>query len=153
MSDTNTGTDAPRNDESGSTNTVTAENAENAPDAQLDGATGNPADGDVFPRSYVEELRKENGDHRTKAKDAEAKADALAHRLHAALVAATNRLENPADLPYDASHLDDADRLDAALDALLGDRPYLAKRVVAGDAGQGQRGGSVAEPTWADLFR
>jgi len=69
------------------------------------------------------------------------RADALARRLHAALVAATGRLENPADLPFNPDHLDDADKLGAALDALLTERPYFAKRVVKGDAGQGARGG------------
>jgi hypothetical protein len=132
--------------------------AETAPESTETDETGSPGvtapdeSADTFPRSYVEELRKESADHRTKAKAAEERADQLAKRLHAELVKASNRLENPADLPYDAEHLDDADKLSAALDALLADRPYMAKRVVKGDAGQGNRGGNKAAPSWGDLF-
>jgi hypothetical protein len=146
MSDVNTGPGAPQIEKNGATDTVTAETPEGAPGAQPEGNTDNfteSGEGDTFPRSYVEELRKESGGHRTKAKAAEDRADKLARQLHTALVTATNRLENPADLPYDAKHLEDSGELDAALDALLADRPYFAKRVVQGDAGQGSRGGHV----------
>lgn len=145
----NTGPDVPQSEQGDTTNTVTAQTVGTAPGAQANANN----EGDTFPRSYVEDLRKENADHRTKAKAAEERADTLAERLHTALVAATNRLENPADLPYDAEHLEDADKLNAALDALLADRPYFAKRVVKGDAGQGPRGGYKAAPDWADLFK
>ncbi len=140
MSDVITGQGPAETDESNNDGMDTAEGPENAPDAQLEGGTDKPADGDTFPRSYVEELRSEAADHRTKAKAAEDRADALAKRLHAELVKATNRLENHADLAYDFEHLDDPEKLTAALDALLADRPYMAKRVVKGDAGQGNRG-------------
>lgn len=124
-------TESTEKDETTVTETGTAETAENAP-------TG---DSDTFPREYVEGLRKESAGYRDRAKQAEERADKLAQRLHTELVKATNRLENPADLAFDAEHLDDADKLGAALDALLADRPYFAKRVVKGDAGQGARGG------------
>lgn len=154
MSDIETGADASDNEQKGVTETVPAETADNAPGAQPDGGnSGNSADGDTFPRSYVEDLRKENADHRTKAKAAEDQADKLARRLHVALVAATNRLENADDLPYNAEHLDDGDKLTAALDALLADRPYFAKRVVKGDAGQGNRGGSDTGFSLLDIMR
>lgn len=134
MSDTETG-------ETVVGNTDSAETAENAPETQSGGIANNSAgDADTFPREYVEQLRKESADHRTKTKAAEERADALAKRLHRELVTATGRLENPADLAFDAEHLDDADKLGAAIDALLSDRPYFAKRKVAGDAGQGPRG-------------
>ncbi|WP_422747917.1 hypothetical protein ACN27E_07570 [Mycobacterium sp. WMMD1722] len=93
-------------------------------------------DAETFPRSVVEKLRQENGKYRQRA----AQTDIYAQRLHTALVAATGRLADPADLPYDAEHLDDPDALTAALDALLTDKPHLASRKPSGDIGQGQRG-------------
>ena len=132
--------------------TVTAENADNAPDAQPGGNNDNSS-GDTFPRSYVEELRKESAGYRDRAKQAEERGDALAKRLHTALVTATNRLENPADLVFDAEHLDDVDKLGAAIDALLSDRPYMAKRVVKGDAGQGPRGDNAASVSLLDMLK
>lgn len=101
----------------------------------------------------AETLRKESEAHRDRAQAAEERAEALARRLHSALVAATNRLENPAELAFDAAHLDDTDALTAAIDQVLTERPYVAKRLVTGDAGQGARGQSAAAPTFADLFR
>lgn len=145
MSDAqNAGPDAPQDNEKGHYSVVTPDKADDAVEPQPEAKNDN-ADGDSFPRTYVEELRKESASHRHKADD-------YAKRLHAEIVKATGRLENPADLPYDAKHLDDAEALTAALDALLTDRPYLAKRVVKGDVGQGHRGGAVGGPSWADLF-
>ncbi|MEZ0359890.1 hypothetical protein [Mycobacterium sp. SA01] len=153
MSDVNTGPDAQQGDETVDGNAVTAETAENAPDAQPDSNADKTTDGDNFPRSYVEELRKESADYRTRAKEAEDQADKLARRLHTALVTGTNRLENPTDLPYDAKHLEDPEALKAALDALLADRPYMAKRVVTGDAGQGNRGGAESGVSLLEMMR
>ena len=153
MTDVNSGPGASDADESTSSGVTTAETPESAPGAQPDGNNANIADGDTFPRSYVEELRKENADHRTKAKAAEDRAEQLAKRLHTALVTATGRLENPDDLPFDAEHLDDTGKLTAALDALLADRPYIAKRVVKGDAGQGNRGSADGGVNLLELLR
>lgn len=88
---------------------------------------------ETFPRAYVEKLRKEAGDARTKAK----RADDLATRLHTALVTATGRLADPTDLPFDPEHLDDPEALAAAVDDLLARKPHLASRKVTGDVGQG----------------
>lgn len=88
---------------------------------------------ETFPRSYVEELRQENGKYRQRAQ----KADDLAHRLHRALVEQTGRLADPTDLPFDDTHLDDPDSLTAAIDELLEHKPHLATRKVSGDIGQG----------------
>src|SRR4249919_3487527 len=71
--------------------------------------------GETFPRSYVEELRAENQRYRERGK----RADELARRLHTALVAATGRLADPSDLPFDEAHLADPDALAAAVDDLL----------------------------------
>ena len=70
---------------------------------------------DTFPRSYVESLRQENGKYRQRAQ----RADELAHRLHRALVEADGRLHDASDLEFADEHLDDAEALTAAVDALL----------------------------------
>lgn len=102
---------------------------------------GTTEESDTFPREVVAELRRENGKYRQKAQHA----DALAERLHTELVRATGRLADPTDLPFDTEHLDDADKLTAAIDDLLDRKPHLATRKPSGDIGQGQRG-SAAEP-------
>lgn len=94
---------------------------------------------DTFPREYVENLRKENADYRTRAKTA----DDLAKRLHTELVRATGKLADPTDLPFDAAHLDDPDTLAAAVDALIEAKPHLKARKVTGNVGQGESGGSA----------
>lgn len=88
---------------------------------------------DTFPRSYVEELRRENGKYRQRAQEF----DSLANRLHTELVRATGKLADPTDLPFDAEHLDDPDKLTAAIEELLARKPHLAARRPAGDIGQG----------------
>lgn len=117
---------------SGATATDTA-------DTDTTGPVGNEVtadDPDTFPRKVVEDLRQENGRYRQRAQQA----DAYAERLHTELVRATGRLADPADLPFDAEHLDDADALNAAIDTLLDAKPHLATRRPTGDIGQGQRG-------------
>ena len=94
---------------------------------------GSNQEPDTFPRSYVEQLRQENGRYRQRAQ----RADDLAHRLHTALVEQTGKLADASDLPFDEKHLDDADSLTAAIDELLTAKPHLAARRVAGDIGQG----------------
>lgn len=99
-----------------------------------DEATGETpqSEPETFPREYVEELRQENGKYRQRAQ----LADDLAARLHNALVAATGRLADPTDLPFDEAHLSDADALTDAVDALLVVKPHLAARKF-GNIGQG----------------
>ncbi len=88
---------------------------------------------ETFPREYVEKLRREAAEHRTRAQ----RADDLAARLHTALVSATGRLADPSDLPFAESHVDDAEALTTAIDELLTRKPHLASRRVTGDVGQG----------------
>ena len=88
--------------------------------------------GDTFPRDYVEKLRAENAENRVKAK----RADDLAHRLHEALTAATGRLQDPRDLQFDETHLDDPQALTTAIESLLEAKPHLASRRVVGDIGK-----------------
>ncbi|MGC4960081.1 hypothetical protein [Gordonia sp. DT101] len=91
---------------------------------------------ETFPRAYVEELRKENADYRTRAKAA----DGLAARLHTELVRATGRLADPTDMPFDAEHLEDPDKLAASIDQLIAAKPHLKARRVVGAVGQGESG-------------
>lgn len=95
---------------------------------------------DTFPRPVVEKLRRESADRRERARTAEARADDYAHRLHTALVKLDGRLTDPAALPFNADHLDDADALAAAIDNLVAERPELKARRAAGDIGAGTRG-------------
>jgi hypothetical protein len=91
------------------------------------------AEAETFPRSYVEELRQENGKYRQRAQ----KADTYAQRLHVELVPATGKLADPTDLPFDESHIDDPSALDAAITDLISRKPHLASRRPAGEIGQG----------------
>lgn len=91
----------------------------------------------TFDEAYVKDLRDEAAKYRTKAKDR----DALAQRLHAALVAADGRLQDPSDLNFDEAHLDGTALQDAITD-LVTRKPHLAARKVAGDVGQGSRNGT-----------
>lgn len=105
--------------------------------------------GDNFPRSYVERLRRENAHYRDKAK----RSDDLAQRLHASLVAATGRLQDPSDLTFDEAHLEDDEALAAAIDDLLARKPHLASRRPYGDIGQGPKTGDTGEVNLAELLR
>ncbi len=88
---------------------------------------------DTFPREYVQQLRDENAKYRQRA----GRSDDLAKRLHTSLVAATGRLVDPSDLPFDEGHVDDEAALRAALDDLLARKPHLATRKPSGNVGQG----------------
>ncbi|MBN7452618.1 hypothetical protein B7435_32640 [Mycolicibacterium peregrinum] len=88
---------------------------------------------ETFSREYVEDLRRENGKYRQRAREA----DSLANRLHTELVRATGRLADPTDLPFDADHLADADKMIGAIEDLLAAKPHLAARRPVGDIGQG----------------
>ena len=118
-----------------------APEVENAEDVETTEALEAPDDvedteqPDTFPRKVVEELRRESAKYRDRAK----RADELAERLHRSLVERTGRLADPADLPFDAAHLDDQEALDGAIEALLAEKPHLASRRPRGDVGQGAR--------------
>ena len=130
---TNQGT---QNDDSG-TSEETGNVTENQ-ETQATDETENDHSADTFNRAYVEKLRRENAGYREQANQA----DELAQRLHTALVAATGRMADPTDLPFDAAHLDDENALTTAIDELLAKKPHLATRRPYGDIGQGNRGKS-----------
>lgn len=129
------------NDDTTTTESDAAEDVDQTGETVHDGAQTADEDSqdfgndepDTFPRSYVEELRQENGKYRQRAQQG----DAYAQRLHTELVRATGRLADPTDLPFDVDHLADADKMAAALDDLLARKPHLANRRPLGDIGQG----------------
>lgn len=90
-------------------------------------------DPDTFPREYVEKLRDENAKYRQRAQQV----DEYAKRLHTALTASTGRLQDPSDLSFDQSHLDDPEALETAIQELLANKPHLGSRKPSGNIGQG----------------
>lgn len=116
---------------------------EDGTDSEID------SNADTFSRAYVEKLRKESAGYRERAQ----RADDLAARLHTALVAATGRMADPTDLPFDAANLDDEQALSGAIDELLTRKPHLASRRPFGDVGQGNRGASSEPVNLADMLR
>lgn len=105
-------------------------------------------DADTFPREYVEKIRREAAEARVKAK----RAEDLAREVFTLRVAATGRLADPGDLPYDADLLDDPGKLDEAIEGLLQAHPHYASRQPAGDIGQGASSDS-GSVNLADLLR
>lgn len=96
---------------------------------------------DMFPRKVVEDLRKEAAKYRERAKAV----DAVEQRLHEALVKLDGRLADPKDLPFHVEHLEDPEKLSAAITALVEKNPRMKAMRPAGDAGQGNRGASKPE--------
>lgn len=129
---------------------------EDAPDAQTGqtGHSGQPPeepqeDAETFPRAYVEKLRQEAAEARVRAK----KADDLARELFTARVAATGRLADPNDLPFDDALLADLPALEAAIDELVAQHPHYAARRPRGDVGQGATGSDAGTVDLAGLLR
>ncbi|WP_099024460.1 hypothetical protein [Mycolicibacterium palauense] len=113
-----------------------------------------PAEGDApdTVEAAPDEGRGAEGEQ--KLADAEARADKYARALFEARVAATGRLADPTDVPFNADLVDDPGALNEAINALLAAKPHLANRKPAwGDVGAGQATPSSGGPTFADLFR
>ena len=106
-------------------------------------------DDETFPRAYVEKLRQEAAEARVRAK----KADDLARELFTARVAATGRLADPNDLPFDDALLADMPALEAAIDELVAQHPHYAARRPRGDIGQGATGSDAGTVNLAGLLR
>ena len=104
---------------------------------------------DTFPRDYVEKLRKENAGYREKAK----KSEVYARELFHARVAATGRLADPDDLPFDEALLDDRDALLGAVEDLLARKPHLGSRTPRGDVGAGATPSNDATVDLAGILR
>lgn len=126
------------------------------PDAESEAAESDTdAEGelDELTREKLTKLRNEARNLRDRAKAAEARAESLARELFIARVAATGKVENPAEITYSADLLDDSDALNAAIETAISERPYIGKRRATGDVGQGNRGHSAGGPTFADLLK
>lgn len=123
-------------DESNHNSVDSAEETPEEPTVEDDVQTDNEEpteEQDTFPRDYVEKLRDENAKYRQRAQQV----DEYAERLHTALTAASGRLQDPSDLPFDQSHLDDPEALETAIQELLANKPHLASRKPSGNIGQG----------------
>lgn len=125
--------------ESTETGSESMESEDGSPQGGLDNAgEGNSepdnsgAEGDTFPRAYVEDLRKESAGYRTQVRE-------LQERLHRVSVEQTGSLADPADLPFDAAHLESPEALQTAIASLLEAKPHLKARRFVGDVGQGNR--------------
>lgn len=92
---------------------------------------------ETFPADVVHKLRDEAARYRTRAKDR----DDLALELFTAKVAATGRLADPTDLPYDDGLLADPHAMEQAIDELIAAKPHMASRTPRGSVGQGAREG------------
>lgn len=115
---------------------------------------GSQEDPDTFPRTYVEQLRKESANYRKSAESATSERDQLAQQLHTALVQLDGRLADPRDLPpLTGSDALEPDRIKAAISGLLSTRPRLAARALDGDIGQGNRGGLGNQVDLIELMR
>lgn len=135
-----------------STEDTAAEVVEPQEDAQetpQEDAQGAQEDAETFPRAYVEQLRREAADARVRAK----RADDLARELFSARVAATGRLADPNDLPFDDALLADLPALEAAIDELVAQHPHYAARRPRGDIGQGVGPGGHDDVDLAALLR
>lgn len=102
-----------------------------SPETESD-PTDDEDDSDQFPRPYVERLRARSAGYRARAKAAEGRAAELEKALFTERVRALDVLADPTDLPYDADLLDDSDALREAVTELVGKRPHLRRRGVAG---------------------
>lgn len=120
---------------------------------QLQDTSEDPSS-DTFPRPYVEQLRKECATYRKQAEASSAAAEQLRNDLHLALVEIDGRLAVPSDLPpLEGDNALDRSAIAAAIDKLLEARPRLAARALAGDIGQGARGGRGKTVDLIELMR
>lgn len=110
------------------------------PETGAESTEGKPEGGEQrqeFTPEYVGKLREESATTRTRLRDRE-------QAMHRLLVEQTGRLADPADLAFDATHLDDPEALGAAIDALLEAKPHLRARQFGG-VEQGPTGKPTAE--------
>lgn len=112
-------------------------------DAPKPGEDEQEPQGDTFPRSYVEKIRKENQNYRDRAKKGET---ALSRLTDSTVREATNGiLVDPTDLTYDEESMSDEDgfpdpeKIKEAAEALIERKPHLAPRRPRGDIGQGRQ--------------
>lgn len=107
----------------------------------------------TFPLSYVQELRQEAAQHRTRAAQADTFRDALRDAVLAAESAGVLREPLPWDDAYGdpETGLPDREKVSEAVQALAAAKPWLSRP--AGDVGQGFRGTESDAVSLADLLR
>ena len=121
-------------------------------DRQPEDTSSEGHDSETFPRSYVERLRREAAEYRTRGQADREAVDALRSELWAERVAAAGRLADPSDLPMPAdAEAVDSDTVTAAIDALLETKPHLAARRAAGDIGQHSKRGDGGDGAGVSL--
>lgn len=113
---------------------------------------------DTFDRAYVEKLRAEAAEHRTKARDAQAALEASEARYRALAVehAATGVLARPDALEWQENWTGDdgsadLDAIRAAATEYAHQYPHAA--VVAGDVGQGFKDSATTSVDIAGMLR
>jgi hypothetical protein len=126
---------------------VTEDTTDAAPPDTTDADTAEV--GDTFSRPYVEKLRDDVAKYRVRAQ----RTTELEQRLHTELVRATGHLADPADLEFNAEHLDSAESLTAAISSLLEAKPHLRSRTPKGDAGQGYRQSEPEPASWLSILK
>ena len=110
-------------------------------------------DGDTFSREYVSKLRGQAQRYRGELRTVQEQLQSLQHELHTERVRGLGLLADPADLPFDADHLDDPDALQAAVEQLLTERPHLRARRTRGDIGQHEHVSTSTGVSLAGLLR
>lgn len=128
---------------------LAAETPEPNPEATPDPSGTETAEPETFPRAYVERLRKEAATYRERAR----RADDLAAELFTARVAATGRLADPTDLPFDEALLVDMPAMEAAIEQLIAAHPHYAARRPTGSVGQGATGSDAGTVDLAAILR
>lgn len=118
-----------------------------------DGDDGSRDDGDTFSREYVSKLRGQAQRYRGELRTVQEQLQSLQHELHTERVRGLGLLADPADLPFDADHLDDPDALQAAVEQLLTERPHLRARRTRGDIGQHEHVSTSTGVSLAGLLR
>lgn len=124
-----------------------------ATDPTGDGATAGPDSGPgdtepdsdttddsarVYPADYVQRLRRDVANYRTRASDAEQRLTELSEALWTARVSELGLLADPADLPFDPELVDDVDAIRAAAEALVAAKPHLRSQRITARIGQGE---------------
>ena len=131
--------------------------------ARGEGSEGDPSSTsepeETFYRPYVERLRRESAEYRTRAK----RADELESRLRVAVVreGTAGILEDPGDLLrhreadelLDDDGYPDVEKVRAAAHELAAGKPHLARRRPEGDVDQGARVEQTPEVSLTQMLR
>jgi hypothetical protein len=126
------------------------------PDAteEIQVPVGEESEPETFSADYVKALREEAASHRVKAK----KITDANERLVRTMIEMDGRLINPDDLPVSDEMLDedgiaDSRKVQEAIQSLLDDRPYLARRTPRAPLPQGVRQDVEQTPSLFSLVR